>query len=85
MQWKIHNPATITDRISWTEEIGNLYPPPPPPIKDRKILPSFILEFCREGGGLWGAVGLLFHFILSKIVVYITVGWVVRGKICTGQ
>ena len=51
-------------------------------MKDRKILPSFILEFW---GALWGAVGLLFHFILSKIVVKITVGWFVRGKICIGQ
>ena len=25
MQWKIHTRATLTDRISWTEEIGNLY------------------------------------------------------------
>ena len=85
MQCKIHNPATITDRISWIEEIGNSYPPSPPPLmKDRKILPSFIFEFWG-GGGLWGAVGLLFHFILSKIVVKITVGWVVRGNICIGQ
>ena len=83
MQCKIHNPASITDRISWTEEIGNLSPPPPPPIKDRKILRSFIVEFW--GGGFGGAVGLLFHFILSKIVVKITVGWVVRGKTCIGQ
>ena len=84
MQCKIHNPATITDRISWTEEIGNLSPPPPP-MKDRKILRSFIFEFFLGGGGFGGAVGLLFHFILSKIVVKITVGWVVRGKICIGQ
>ena len=51
-------------------------------MKDRKILRSFILDFLE---GLWGAVGLLFRFILSKIVVKITVGWVVRGKICIGQ
>ena len=85
MQCKIRNPVTITDRISWTEGIGNLYPPPfpPPPLmKDRKILRSFILDFLE---GLCGAVGLLFRFILSKIVVKITVGWVVRGKICIGQ
>ena len=82
MQCKIHNPATITDRISWTEEIGNLYLPSPPLMKDRKILRSFILDFLE---GLCGAVGLLFRFILSKIVVKITVGWVVRRKICIGQ
>ena len=62
---------------------------PTPTIKPRKIarsgfwfLRSFILDFFVGGGG---AVGLLFHFILSKIVVKITVGWVVRGKICIGQ
>ena len=52
----------------------NLDPPPPPPpkIKDGKIAlfcPSrgFILDL--SGGGMGG---LLFHFILSKIVVYYT-------------
>ena len=66
-----------------------LSPPPPSTIKARKIAR---FGFCAAssstffgGGGVGGAVGLLFHFILSKIVVKITVGWVVRGKICIGQ
>ena len=84
MQCKIHNPAAITDRISWTEEIGNLYSPPP---RQLRIGKWHILAFAQLhprlfGGGVGGgggAVGLLFHFILSKIVVKITV----RGKVCS--
>ena len=42
-------------------------------------------SFFLGGGGV-GWVGLLFHFILSKIVVKILVKiTVVRGKICIGQ
>ena len=37
-------------------------PLPPPPIKARKILPSFILEFCREGGGALGGGWLALPF-----------------------
>ena len=58
-------------------------PTPPPPIKDRKIAQ---FGFCAAssstflgGGGGGEAVGLLSHFILSKIAVKITV----RGKVCT--
>ena len=48
--------------------------PPPPQIKDGKMArfcPSrgFILDLGEGGGG--GDGGLLFHFILSKIVVYV--------------
>ena len=84
MQCKIHNPAAITDRISWTEEIGNLYSPSPPP-RQLRIGKWHILAFAqlhpRLFGGVWGgeAVGLLSHFILSKIAVKITV----RGRVCT--
>ena len=46
--------------------------------------------FCAPSSFFWGGVvgwvGLLFHFILSKIVVKILVKiTVVRGKICIGQ
>ena len=69
---------------------GNLYlSSSPAPNQGQEIstfwlLCSFILDLSG-GGGCWGWVGLLFHFVLSKIVVKITVGWVVRGKICIGQ
>ena len=48
----------------------NLDPPPPPKIKDGKMArfcPSraFILDLGGGGGGL------LFHFILSKIVAFL--------------
>ena len=51
IQYKIH-----IDRISWTEEIGNLYqlpPPPPPPlqIKDGKMTR---FGFCTALSSIWG-------------------------------
>ena len=56
MQCKIHNPAAITDRISWTEEIGNLISPPPP--SQLRIGKWHILAFAqlhpRLFGGVWG-------------------------------
>ena len=58
MQCKIHNPAAITDRISWTEEIGNLYSPPP---RQLRIGKWHILAFAqlhpRLFGGVWGGGG----------------------------
>ena len=61
-------------------------PLPPPQIRDRKLAR---FGFCAASSLIWGGWGvgggLLIHFILSKIVVKITVGWVVRGKICIGQ
>ena len=53
--------ATILDKIN-----GKPRPPPPPQIKDGKMarfcpLRTFILDLGGDGG-------LLFHFILSKIV-----------------
>ena len=66
-------------------------PSPPPPPPQIKIGKQHVLALAQlhprllRGGGVGGAVCLLFHFILSKIVVKITVGWVVRRKICIGQ
>ena len=78
MQCKIHTSATITNRISWTGERWKFIPLllPPPQIRVRKIAG---FNFCAAsslvlGGVGGGGVGLLFHFILSKIVVKITVG-----------
>ena len=61
-------------------------PPAPAPNLGKEnstfwLLRSFILDL---GGWGRGWVCLLFHFILSKIVVKIALGWAVRGKICIG-
>ena len=44
-----------------------IYTPPPPEIKDEdgKILR---FGFCIPSALIWGDGGLLFHFILSKLV-----------------
>ena len=81
MQCKIHNPATyyrynILDRRDW-----KFIPPPPSP--QLRIGKQHALAFAQlhprvffffGGGGGRGMVGLLFHFILSKIVVKIICG-----------
>ena len=46
--------------------MGNLYPLPPPQIKDGKMAR---FGFCAASSLIWGEGGLLFHFIRSNIVV----------------
>ena len=43
----------------------NLYPPSVPPPEGKMAR----FDFCAASSLIWGDEGLLFHFILSKIVV----------------
>ena len=74
MQCKIHYPDTVTDRISWTEEIENLSPPPLPSplllslIKAGKIsrfgfCAASSSSFFVGGGGGGGWLGLSFYSV----------------------
>ena len=90
MQCKIHTPATITNRISWTGERWKFIPLlfPPPQIRDRKIAG---FNFCAAsslvlggGGGGGGWLAVPFSSVQDCSQDYL-VGWVVRGKICIGQ
>ena len=88
MQCKIHTPATklqiefnqaaILGRRDW-KFIRRRPPPPPPPPKKKKIKDGKNCPFGLLRGfvliDLAGGWGLLFHSILSKIVVDITLGF----------
>ena len=80
MQCKIHTPATITDpSCNVREKRLEIYTPPLPPKSRMEKMARFAL--CASLNDLdLGDGGLLFHSILSKIVVEITLRWVVRRK-----
>ena len=89
MHYKIYTSATITDRIQPSYNLRQTRLksfPPPPPFPPPSPPPNKFQGW--ENGAFWLLRGfilgvewaLLFHSILSKIVVNITLRWVYEEK-----
>ena len=82
MQYKIHTSATITDRIQPSYNLRQtrlkFFSPPPNKFQGLENGAFWVLRGFILGHGVEWA--LLFHSILPKIVVNITLRWVYEEK-----